>query len=59
MNAQNGKVLPKYETVIHIAFGCGCVRTFHVEQLTLVACPEHGDYITSTTEELREIVQAA
>lgn len=52
MNTQNGKVLPRYEKVIHIAFGCGCVRTFDTEQLTMVACPDHGDYIISTTEEM-------
>ena len=45
------KVLPAEEKVTHIAFGCACVRTFHVEQLLLVTCPLHGDPIVSTTEE--------
>jgi hypothetical protein len=52
MNTLNAKPLPEYETMLHIAFGCGCVQTFHVEQLTLVECPIHGDRILSTTEEL-------
>lgn len=51
MNTLTDKVLPAYEKVVHIAFGCACVRTFHVEQLTLVKCPIHGDPIVSSTEE--------
>jgi hypothetical protein len=55
MNTLNAKV-KLMEKVIHIAFGCGCVRTFHVEQEhpDVVACPEHGDMILSSTEEYRE-----
>ena len=52
MNTLDDKVLPMYEKVVHIAFGCACVQTFRVEQLTLVKCPIHGDHIISTTEEL-------
>lgn len=59
MDTLNAKVIPMYEKVVHIAFGCACVRTFHVEQLTLVACPTHGDPVVSTTEELVRKPQAA
>jgi hypothetical protein len=54
MNTVSGKVLPLYETVTHVAFGCGCVRTFHVEHPAdpVARCAEHGDTIISTTEEL-------
>lgn len=51
MNTLDAKVLPVYEKVVHIAFGCACVRSFHVEQLTLVKCPIHGDPIVASTEE--------
>jgi hypothetical protein len=59
MNTLTDEVLPVFEKVVHIAFGCACVRTFHVEQLTLVRCPIHGDPIVSSTEELVEKTQAA
>lgn len=52
MNTFIDKVLPVYEKVVHIAFGCACVRSFHVEQLTMVNCPIHGDPMISSTEEL-------
>jgi hypothetical protein len=59
MNTLAEKVLPMYEKVIHIAFGCGCVQSFHAKQLTLVKCPIHGDHILSTTEEWVPKAQAA
>ena len=52
MSTLNGNVLPMYERVIHIAFGCACVRTFNVGELTMNKCPTHGDRMISTTEEL-------
>jgi hypothetical protein len=55
MNTLTGKVLPMYEKVVHIAFGCGCVRTFHVKhQMTAQRCPVHGDVMISSTEEYQE-----
>ena len=42
-----------FEKVTHIAFGCGCVRTFHVKhQMPAQRCPKHGDCMVSTTEEV-------
>ena len=54
MNTPNGKVLPMFEKVTHVAFGCGCVQTFHVEHKAspISRCEQHGDGIISTTEEL-------
>lgn len=54
MATSNEKTLPDFEKVIHVAFGCGCVRTFHVEhQATEMRCIAHGDPQISFTEELR------
>jgi hypothetical protein len=48
------------EKVIHIAFACGCVRTFHVEhQATETRCAEHGDRMISTTEEVLPLDRAS
>lgn len=54
MNTLNGKVLPMYERVTHVAFGCACVRTFYSGQdaEAIDRCAIHGDRILSTTEEL-------
>ncbi len=52
MNTLTDKVLPAYEKVLHIAFGCGCVRSFHVKQMTDQNCLIHGDSMVSSTEEL-------
>lgn len=40
------------EKVVHMAFACGCVRSFRVErQMTAQRCPVHGDHMVSSTEE--------
>ena len=52
MNTLTDKVLPAYEKVLHIAFGCGCVRSFRVKQMTDQTCLIHGDRMVSSTEEL-------
>lgn len=61
MNTANGNVLTMYETVTHVAFGCGCVRTFHVDHPadTGDRCKEHGDTMVSTTQELVKRQSAA
>jgi len=59
MNTVTEKISPMYDQVIHIAFGCACVRTFHVEQPTFIRCPVHGDSIISTTTEYLEKPVAA
>ena len=60
MNTLTGKVIPLFEKVIHVAFGCGCVQTFHVEhQVVMNRCPCHGDGPISSTEELVPRSQAA
>jgi len=59
MNTLLGKVLPLYEKVIYIAFGCGCVQTFHAKQMAAQRCPIHGDSMVSSTEEYQEKVAAA
>lgn len=60
MTALDGKVLPMHEKVIHIAFGCGCVRTFHVErQMTSQRCMQHGDAMISFTEEFHPKAEVA
>ena len=58
MNTESAKVLPMYEKVMHVAFGCGYVRTFHVEHPAdpVAQCKDHGDHIISTTEELQKRV---
>jgi len=38
--------------VTHVAYACGCVRTFHIGQVfTEAVCEEHGDPVISTTQE--------
>jgi hypothetical protein len=60
MNAPSVKVVPLFEKVIHVAFGCGCVQTFHVErQVVMNRCPCHGDGPVSTTEESVPRLKAA
>jgi hypothetical protein len=54
MSTMTEKVLPLYEKVIHIAFGCGCVRTFLPHQMTAQQCPVHGDRMISSTEEFQK-----
>lgn len=54
------KKMTLYEKVIHVAFACGCVRTFHVEhQATGTRCDKHGDHMISTTEEIRPLAEAS
>lgn len=54
MNTMTAKVIPMFEKVVHVAFGCGCVQTFHVKhQMTTNRCLLHGDPMTSFTEELQ------
>ncbi len=63
MNTLPGNVFPmsvkrdkiaEYTKVTHVAFGCGCVRTFHVEHPAEAAirCEKHGDHVVSTNQEL-------
>jgi hypothetical protein len=54
MNTVTGNVLPICEIVTHVAFGCGCVRTFHADHPAdpVARCQTHGDTIISTTKEL-------
>lgn len=52
MNTLIDNILPMYERVIHIAFGCGCVQSFAPDQVSMIKCPVHGDGMLSTTEEL-------
>ena len=59
MNTLDDKVLPSYEKVIHIAFGCGCVQTFHPEQMTAQRCLSHGDHMISSTVEYQKKAEAA
>lgn len=41
-----------HEKVIHVAYGCGCVQTFHVKRFTPdMRCATHGDHQLSFTEE--------
>lgn len=41
-----------FEKVVHVAYRCGCVRSFHVKhQRPEVRCPKHGDAQLSFTEE--------
>jgi hypothetical protein len=53
MNTLNAKVLTLLEKVVHVAYECGCVRTFHVERnhLPRVQCATHGKPQISFTEE--------
>lgn len=60
MTALAAKILSMHEKVVHVAFGCGCVRTFHVEhQTTTHRCVTHGDPMISFTEEYQLKVKAA
>jgi hypothetical protein len=52
MNTVTDKVLPAYEKVIHIAFGCGCVQSYRPKQMTSQRCPIHGDTMVSSNQEL-------
>lgn len=49
------------EKVVHVAYGCGCVRTFHVERnhMPRTQCATHGDAQRAFTEEYLPKVQAA
>ena len=48
------KVLSLIEKVVHVAYGCGCVRTFHVEHQTPeMKCDKHDSAQISFTEECR------
>lgn len=52
MKPLNGKKVTEVEKVIHVAYGCGCVRTFHVKhQSSDTRCLIHGDPQISFTEE--------
>lgn len=53
MNTLDGKVLTLLEKVIHVAYSCGCVRTFHVERnhMPRTKCATHGSDQISFTEE--------
>lgn len=53
MNTLAGNNLSLGEKVVHVAYGCGCVRTFHVERnhMPRTQCATHGDKQTSFTEE--------
>lgn len=46
--------------VTHVAYACGCVRTFRAEEIfTEATCKEHGDPVLSTTQEYRLPEQVA
>jgi hypothetical protein len=59
MNTRKGKVISLHEKVVHVAFACGCVRTFHVERnhMPRTRCATHGDAQVSFTEE--QVLKAA
>lgn len=61
MNTHNVKVEEQKVRVTHVAFACGCVRSFTDEAPaeTAVACKEHGDYMVSTIQELIPLQSAA
>jgi hypothetical protein len=60
MCADDGKIVPMYERVIHVAFGCGCTHTFHVKRQDIFQkCPDHGDWMIDSIEGLREKVNEA
>jgi hypothetical protein len=54
MNTLTDKILPVYEKVIHIAFGCGCVQSYRPKQMTSQRCPIHGDTMVSSNQEYQE-----
>lgn len=52
----------EYERLVHVAYACGCVRTFHVEHNVVPdpQCAAHGDrYVCSTEESLPKERSAA
>ena len=55
MFADNVHNLAACEKVVHIAYDCSCVRTFHVErEVPAHVCPKHGKgQITFTVEYLK------
>lgn len=54
------KVVTMFEKVVHVAYGCGCVRTFHVKSFTpRVKCPVHHSEQISFTEEYHQRPVAA
>ena len=58
MNTLTEKIFTSYEKVIYIAFGCGCVQSFRPNQMTAQRCPQHGDHMVSSTEELVRVESA-
>lgn len=54
------KTFTPTEKVVHVAYGCGCVRTFHVEhRLPDHLCSQHGDRQLSFTEEEVPVARSA
>jgi len=48
-----------YEKVRHVAFRCGCVRTFKEHEGGAAQCPRHHSPYTSITEEYRPALRLA
>ena len=61
MDTQNVKVDEHKVRMTHVAFACGCVRSFHNEAPAeaTVACKTHGDYMVSSTQEWVPVLSAA
>lgn len=63
MTTLNEKVFPTSEKVLHVAYTCGCVRSFHVEREPMdpfaTRCYTHGDGWTSFTEEYQPTQRSA
>ena len=61
MNTLDDKKITEVEKVTHIAFGCGCVKTFHVEHPAeaYMRCVDHGDHMISSTQEYQPKRSAA
>lgn len=54
MNTLVANFLASMERVVHVAYGCGCLRTFHVERnhTPRTRCETHDSEQISFTEEL-------
>ena len=45
------KVLAEDVVVIHVAYQCGCVKTFGLDEVPVNTCPTHGAAMQSHTRE--------
>jgi len=56
MSALTVKTFAPTVEVVHVAFYCGCVRTYAANKAFAVrACPKHGDAVASTTVETHRL----